>query len=155
MKFVRPLALAMMIAAALTLSACGGLSKTEYQSKVNKIMNKVDKEMGSFSNPDGAQMKKAAKLLDTAADDLDDITPPSEVKDLHADLIAEVRELSKLMKKLAPFMEMAQKDPAKAAGMQKDMADTYTKLQKVGTDLEKTRSAFIKKGYKNFKEKKK
>lgn len=156
-RILQPLfVLLALVACAGLVAACGGLSKTQYQKQVKKIMDKVEKDgknVFSSSNPTEADFKKAEKLINQAADDLDDISPPSDVKDLHKSMIEDIRTLADAMPKFGKAMAALQKDPSKAESMMKDLESEQKKVQKATERMEKTRLAFVKKGYTAFKEK--
>ena len=140
------LALAIM-ASALLLAGCGGVSKKEYEKDVNKVMKSVDEGNFNSSDPKAANLKDASKDIEKAADDLDDITPPDDVKDLHNDLVEGVRELGDLLGDIAPILTDIEKDPASAAEHADDMTDIQGRMEKTQAKLEKTIKAFEKKGY--------
>lgn len=113
------------LAAAWLVAGCGGGSKTpasgppqtkaEYQATVSRIVSDVSARYGNLSvDPTklpAGELETVATGLRELADELDEVSPPAEVSDLHADYVAELRafadELPDLTRKLK-----AAKDPA-------------------------------------------
>jgi len=117
-------------------------SKAEYQSTVSGIVSSVSAKYGNLS-VDPAKLSEgevadAATGLRELADELDEVPPPDEVSDLHADYVAGLRgfadELPDLTKKLK-----AAKDPS--AGI--DVLLDSEPLQ----ELLRTSQGFVEKGY--------
>lgn len=142
----RLLAISVMLVSALLLAACGGMSKAEYEKEVNKIGKQVSKDLEGIQGgqPSEAEIKKAKNALNTAADDLEDLSPPKEAEKGHEALVKGVRGLSELVEKLGEAMALAEKDPTKAmkmlSGIQndqsfKDLATASKELKKAGIDI--------------------
>jgi beta-phosphoglucomutase-like phosphatase (HAD superfamily) len=135
-----------MLVSALLLSACGGMSKKEYEKEVNKIGAQVSKDLEGIQGgqPSEAEIKKAKTALNTAADDLDDLDPPKDAEKGHEALVKGVRGLSELVEKLGKAMALAEKNPTEAmkmlSGIQndqsfKDLATASKELKKAGIDI--------------------
>lgn len=137
----------LLLLSVIFVTACGDekTTKAEYQKQVNKVMNSVKTEDFSSGDPEAA--KRGAKQIEDAADDLDDITPPDDVKDLHEDFVDEVRELGKIMGKTAPILAAAKRDPATAADKLRELASLQQDSNEVLSDLAKTIDGFKKQGY--------
>jgi hypothetical protein len=76
----------------------GGLSKSDYQDKLNAIMSKVQdqaKDLGNIDPTDtnalADSVEKAEGFLSGAVDDLKEIDPPADVAQAHDDLIAGIQ----------------------------------------------------------------
>jgi hypothetical protein len=126
------------LVSASLLAGCGALSKSEYQKQMKAVGKKADKQFKSFKTgqPSAKSMTKASKALDSVADDVEDITPPSDVESLHKRLIKVLRKTARTIKKLGPLMDQAMKDPTKIdqkqmESVQKDMADVQTEMDSI------------------------
>lgn len=151
MKSYRPFLLTILaIAAAALLAGCGGTSKADYEKDVKSIGKDVSKEMKAFEagEPSASDLEDAAKSLDGAADDLDDITPPSEVKDLHEDLIKALRDGGESLGAMAPLLEKVAEDPSSLTEKDSEkMSELGTDVQKLGERMDKVTKGFEKKDY--------
>jgi len=141
---------AALISAAL-LAGCGGPTKSEYQKEMKKISVKAEKDIDkltSGSQPSAKDIEQAQKTLDQAADDVDDITPPSDVKDLHNDLVKVLHDTADLMGELGPIMELSQKDPSKVTEAEiKKMNSVTDKFGKIQKEMTRITKAYKKKNY--------
>jgi hypothetical protein len=117
-------------------------SKTSYQATVGRIVSEVSARYGNLS-VDPATLREdevgdVATGLRELADELDEVSPPDEVSDLHADYVAGLRafadELPDLTRKLK-----AAKDPA--AGI--DVLLDFEPLQ----ELLRASQGFVEMGY--------
>lgn len=115
MKLTRqPLLLAALLLCAALLVGCGGgLSKAEYEAEVKKIGNAVEDDIDSLDSgePNPEDIETAQNSIEKAADDISELEPPTEVEKLHADLVSALRDTAKLLGRLGPLMEQANKDP--------------------------------------------
>jgi outer membrane murein-binding lipoprotein Lpp len=109
------------ILSALLVAGCGGTSKADYEKEV--------------------------KALDSAVTKLEDIDPPSEVKDLHDDMVSALRDTSELFDRIAPLMKQATEDPA---SLGEDDVATMTAIQEDFGKLE-ARMTKVEKGFKKKK----
>ena len=123
----------------LLLAGCGEPSKKDYEKEMTAIGEKADKDMKQLEGgqPTEKDIKEAGDTLEQVADDFEDVTPPSEVEDLHDDLVKTVRDLAGSMDQMDEMI----KDPANADP--KDME----KLQKASERLDKITKGYKKKGY--------
>jgi hypothetical protein len=141
---------AALITAAL-LAGCGGPSKASYEKDMKKISAKAEKDIDkltSGSQPSAKDIENAQKTLDEAADDVDDIDPPSEVKDLHNDLVKVLHDTADLMGELGPIMELSQKDPSKVTEKEiKKMNSVTEKFGKIQKEMTRITKAYKKKDY--------
>lgn len=138
------------VAGAALLAGCGGTSKEEYEKEVRGIGKDVSKEMDSFGDgqPQSSDLEDAEKTLDTAADKLDDVTPPDEVKDLHEDLIQALRDGGDSLGKMAPILDKATDDPTSLSEEDTEkMNDLGKDVQKLSERMEKITKGFKDKDY--------
>ena len=143
-----PMLLTAILAAAL-LAGCGEPSKADYEKDIEKVGNKVEKDLDALDSgqPTPATLTKATKSLNAAADEIEEITPPSEVEDLHDDLVSALRDTADLLGRMAPLMKMATEDPSKLG------EDDLSKMTKISEDFTKI-EARMKKVEKGFEDKK-
>ena len=98
---------AFLLLVTIVLAGCGGggggskaskpLTKAEYQAKITQIAKDVTAGVGSTANSktiSDADVSKLVKALRAFADQLEAVTPPAEVKDLHVQLVAVMRQLA-------------------------------------------------------------
>lgn len=142
-------AIAIALLSAALLAGCGGVSKSEYEKDVKKVASKVEKDLDKLDSgtPTAKDLETAKGTLEDAADDLEDIEAPSEVEDLHDDLVKTLDDTADLMDDMAPLMEKASKDPTSLG--EKELEDMNEITTKFG-DIEK-RMAKIEAGYKKKK----
>lgn len=152
MKLTR---LLVTLVAALTCAAliagCGGTSKAEYEKEVNSLAKSIEKDTKALQSgtPDAKAMESAQKSLDKAADELDDIDPPSEVEKYHDDLVDVLHDTSDLLGKMGPLMTKAIKDPTKiGADEQKEMQGYIEDFSKLEKRMKKIDAGFKKEKYK-------
>ena len=141
----RLIMLATAILAMALLAGCGELSKSEYVKEVNKISSKADKQFSKLDKgeADDGDIKAITKALDSMADDLDALKAPSEVKDLHKDLVQTLRDGSDLVDEagdIGIFEDPSKIDPKKMEEFQKHAA-AFEK------DSKRIESGFKKKKY--------
>jgi outer membrane murein-binding lipoprotein Lpp len=151
MKPVRLLfALAAALLCAALLAGCGGTSKADYQKQVKKVGTHVEQDLNKLDSgkPSPADITAAEKSINQAADDIDAIDPPSEVKGLHNDLVKELHATADVLDRLAPLMKQASKDPNSLGNdeqqQMKDISSDFARIQKEMTRIEKGYKA---KGY--------
>jgi hypothetical protein len=144
-------ALVAVLCAAL-LAACGSEpTKADYQKQMKKAsataQGELDKlESGATSEKD---VDKAQAALEQAADDVADIDPPSEVKDLHADLEDVLRDSAKQMGKIKPLLPLSKKDPKTLTPDEKKKMEDVTKgFAKVQKEMARVTAGYDKKKYK-------
>ncbi len=151
---------ALVALASFVLAACGGMSKSEYTKEMKKVSAKAEKSFKKLESgePNEAAMKDAAKKLRTVAKEVDEITPPSDVKDAHEDLVKVLNDAADVFDDFAPMMAEAEKvmkdpasaDPAKMESMQKDMEKLQKDFEEIDERMTKVDKAFAKAGYKNL-----
>lgn len=158
MKYRITTVVAALLVAAFVAAGCGSeMSKGEYEKSVNKIAAKVEKQFDSFDSevPTQKDIDDAQGAIDTAVEDLDDLDPPSEVKDLHEDMVKTIRGMSDVLDRMAPLLKKAMtamKDPASVD--EAEMTKLQGEMEEIGKDaeaatkkMEKISKAFKKKGY--------
>lgn len=138
-----------ILASAMLLAGCGGTSKADYETEVQKIGEQVNEDLDKLDSgtPDEKQIKLAVVSLRKASDDIDAIDPPSEVKSLHEDLVSTLDDTADLLGRMAPIMKLAAEDPTKLG---QDDIDTMTKITSDFEDIQK-RMAKIEAGFKKKK----
>lgn len=105
----------LLVVVALLLAGCGGggdrLTKEEYQSEVQGVgetlgdaLGGVDTEGGGIDEL-GGQVDELQTALDSAADDLDELTPPEEVEDAHDKLVEGIRGFADELEELGTAAE--------------------------------------------------
>lgn len=137
---------------AVGVTACGATSKADYKAQVKKIGDRVQKDtkgaLNGSGQPSSKQLKDAQTSLNKAADDLDDITPPSDVKQGHEDLVKAVRAMARYVGTLSDAMATIKKDPSKASGLLDKIDPNKSQDVKDATKYEKAAEAEFKKhGY--------
>lgn len=101
----RLIVLALAVAAALTVAACGGDTeeKNDYVDEVNNVtstlntgLQQISTEAATVGTPEEAAtiFTDFAGQLDTAATDIEDISPPDDVTELHDQLVEQIETLS-------------------------------------------------------------
>lgn len=141
--------LAILLVLTIALAGCGGggsksskpLTKAEYQAKITQIGKDVAAGIGGTTNSktmSDADVKELVTALRQFADQLEPVTPPAEVKDLHVQLVAAMRALADEFPGIADKLNST-KDPsvAIAALFGAKSIQTLAKLQ----------ADFKKKGY--------
>jgi len=153
---ILPALLVLVLATAL-VSACGAVSKSQYQKDVKKTLDSVKTDFSKLQQPNNPkdfpkvakQYSDAAASLDKAANDLNGITPPSDVKSEHKDLVQSVHDLATVFRGLGKALLVEPTDPKKAQSM---MTDEQTLLKTAVTRIEAAQKSYIKKGYTGFKD---
>src|SRR5713101_7610012 len=96
----RPLILAAIVAAAvLLLGGCGGSDNSGYVDSVNHVTSQLQNDVSQISSGAGVNSPQQAAdvftqvsdKVDAAAADLEGITPPDQVADLHQKLVGEMK----------------------------------------------------------------
>jgi hypothetical protein len=94
-----------LAAVSLVLAGCGGgggksskpLTKAEYQAKLEQIAKDVRAQLKTSASgsktPSKKDLAEARKVLDIFADELEKVTPPTEVAQAHRRLIDAMRRL--------------------------------------------------------------
>jgi outer membrane murein-binding lipoprotein Lpp len=144
------LALVAALLCAALLAGCGGTSKADYQKQVKKIGSKVEKDIDKLDSgsPSTKDIDAAHDSIDQAADDIDDIDPPSEVKDLHEDLVSTLHDTADVLDRLAPLMAKATKDPTSLGKDEQDeMADITKDFAKIQKEMTRIEAGYKKKKY--------
>jgi hypothetical protein len=97
----------LLAALTLALAGCGGgggnraagkpLTKAEYQAKLREISGNVASSIGKTTGSktiSKADVDQFVKGLDDFADQIERVNPPAEIKSLHTQLIAALRQLA-------------------------------------------------------------
>ena len=136
-----------LVVASLLLVACGGTSKADYEKQVTKIGNTVDEDLNKLDEgePSVESIEAAQKSLKDAASELDDIDPPSEVSDLHDDLVKVLEDTAELFGTMAPLMQQAADDPS---SLGEEELNTMQSVQGDFADIEKRMNA-VEEGFKD------
>lgn len=146
MSVTRPAAFAAtVLLAALLVAGCGGTSKAEYETEVGKIGTSVEKDLDKLDSgtPSPEVIDEVQGTLEEAADDLEGIDPPSEVSELHDDLVEVLRDTAALFDDLSPLMEKATSNPE---AMGKQELDRMTAVTEEFAGIQK-RMAKVQEGY--------
>jgi hypothetical protein len=140
------------IVCAVALAGCGEMSKAEYEKKADKIGTRAESEMDSLFKgekaPTPKALRKAQTAVDDAANDMDDLSPPSKVKTPHERMVRGLKGLAEAFGRLADDLDDAKSDDAKAKVFLKMGNDTDAK--KAFNDLSKAEKEFKKAGYTVF-----
>ena len=104
MSRLRLISLATLVAAALSLVACGGdtAKNNDYVDQVNEVTTTLQSAIqeigqgGTVNSPEQASavFDDFAAKINTAATDLEGITPPDEVADQHKKIVADLKALA-------------------------------------------------------------
>ncbi|MCW2962261.1 MAG: hypothetical protein JWM25_1088 [Thermoleophilia bacterium] len=141
----------LVVPAALLLAACGGgdeLTKSEYEKEVRSVMVEVrDSDVFSGGQPKSSDLQKGSDVIETAASDLAEIEPPADVKELHGDLVAGIREFGDQLGRMAPILARVEKDPKAGAAAGAELQAVAKDFSGTTEDLEKTINALEDKGY--------
>lgn len=102
MPQARLLTLAATVAAAgLLLVACGSSANNDYVDSVNNVTSQLQSDVSQISNDATVKsprqaadvFSQVAVKIDAAAADLENITPPDKVSNLHTRLVSEMKQL--------------------------------------------------------------
>jgi hypothetical protein len=114
-------------AVALAVAGCGNAEKNDYVDKVNEIQSNLQTQatQAISSAPTspaqaGELVKKLESIFSDAADQLAAVDPPSDVADLHNQLVDKIREVSDEVGKLSDAFE---------SGNPQQIQQAATKLQ--------------------------
>jgi hypothetical protein len=127
-----------MVVAATALVACGGAGKDDYAKDVRGIVNPLDDKLSGLNTDITQQttaqdkaktITDAQKAIADAAQKLDDLTPPDDVKAEHDKFVEAVKTFGD---DLGPIGKAVQEGDAQAA------QDGFAKLQ---TDAEALKAA--------------
>ncbi len=149
MSISRMFAVMVMVVSALAIAACGGMTKDEYIKETTKIINKSTKDAGKVgsemgSKPTKKSYYKMAKVYTQAAEDLEALTPPSEVEKAHEHLVKGMAGMAGVLEGVGDKIEkMDANDPAEMMGLLGVMTDNPAVK-----DLMKADKEFKKAGYK-------
>jgi len=127
-------ALATLGTAALLLVACGdGEEKNDYVDEVNEVQTTFQSEVSelgqNIDSPDQlvAFYEDTVAELEQAVQELDDISPPEEVEELHDQLTEEVQGLADLIQGAAEDIE--QGGVAAVPGVVSELSSEGSRLQ--------------------------
>jgi hypothetical protein len=135
MSRLRPLAVALVAAAALFLVACGEdtAEKNDYVDEVNEVQNTMQSEISDLAQTPRSPEELVGFYEDTVASleaavtSLEEIEPPDEVTDLHDQLIGEVQQLADVI--TGAIDEIEQGGPAALPGAVSSLATEGTRIQ--------------------------
>jgi hypothetical protein len=137
----RPLVLALAAASALALAACGTdtAQNNDYVRQVNEVSSTLLSSVESVPSAGGSprQVSKAldtvSTRIDTAAGDLDAITPPESVSGLHDKIVSDLRTLSDEAANAGD--EVAAGGAASAVGV---VAQFVAEANRIGAEIDST-----------------
>jgi len=92
---------ALLAAIPLLLVACGSSADNDYVDSVNKVTAQLQSDVSQIASQANVNSPKQAAAVfgqvsdkvDAAAADLEEITPPDKVSNLHAKLVSEMQQL--------------------------------------------------------------
>jgi hypothetical protein len=141
---------------AVSCGSGGAVTKDEYAKELSSAMADVEEaygDAGSALEPGTADSTTAARVaqlrstqiaIRDAGNRLDDVTPPEDLKSEHDDLVAGVRDMADAVDLLIEAQELAERDPAKAKELTRQVAtdDAFetvvgasTKIRNAGVDV--------------------
>lgn len=151
---MKPSRLLLMIAVALMgaalLAGCGGPSKKEYEKEVRAIGADVEEEIDKLGEgaPTPDTLERATSTLEGAADDIEDVEPPSEVEELHDDLVTTLRDTADLLGRLGPLMEQASKDPSSLGEKERaQMEEITSDFEAIEKEMDRITKGYEKRDY--------
>jgi hypothetical protein len=118
----------LLVAVALLAAGCGGggsssskpLTKAQYQAKLEEIAKEVSTQVSSsssdFNKLTDKDLSQLTDVLHTFTRKLKAITPPDEVKDLHAQLISAINAFADEFPVIARKLKTT-KDPSEAIAL--------------------------------------
>jgi hypothetical protein len=109
-----------ILAATLFVVACSddAPTKAEYAREIQRSMREVEHAYDtSAKDPETTRL-----TLADAADRLDAIEAPEELRDVHAELVAAVRDMSGAIRLLSRAREVVETDPKRAERLTKQFA---------------------------------
>lgn len=141
-----------VVTAVLIAPGCGGLEPGQYERELVKIHDRRIESVGKLGSADTGDVKFYAgqqKQMQLAADDLDRIQPPGEVRKAHDTYVDSLYGLARVMGKLADCARLQQRSELRARAcraaieqslldeVQNDFFEAYTILRHEGYDLAK------------------
>lgn len=141
---------------AVSCGSGGAVTKKEYGTQLSAAMADVEKaygDAGSALEPGKAdattaervqQLRSTQIAIRDAGNRLDEVTPPEDLADEHADLVAGVRDMADAVDLLIEAQEAADSDPARAKELTRQFAtdDAFetvvgasTKIRDAGVDV--------------------
>ena len=112
----------LLLAAVLTLGACGGdgrLSQEEYQEKGNAICSKYERQIDAVPEPSGGSAQdivqyvtKVEPLAQKQVDEIRELEPPEDDQETHDEMIREAERTLDAIRDLGKAAEA--NDPASA-----------------------------------------
>lgn len=148
-----PLVLA-VIAGALLAGGCGSseLSRADYEKQVNTINRDLEREFDRFQKdaPTKTQLLKAADIIEESSAKLEKIDAPKDVRTIHDELVATVRQLGESMRLLAPALDAkpGKKRPALTEAQERELMRAQQQSQEAIEQLQDEQKRFKKAGYK-------
>ena len=136
---------------ALVVAGCGSsgggqLSKDEYQKHLQTDGDEINKAFKPLTQPPGSldelanELKAGVSKLNSAADDLEGVTPPKDVKKDNSALAAGLRELARELDSLRKAAE--KKDPQEVQKTLTDLRNSHGLI-----DARRATDDLKKKGY--------
>lgn len=151
----RTWSLVLMLLAAALLATCGGASdepssKAEYERELRATMDDLEAaygEAGSAIEPGAGSTRSVGEIVDDlrasqvalrdAGNRLDELTPPEELADTHAELVAGVRDMADAVDLLIEAQESAEQDPARARQLARRFVtdESFDRVQAAAAEL--------------------
>jgi hypothetical protein len=143
------LVLGFVIAAAVALAAagCGNAEKNDYVDQVNEIQSNLQTQAAAeiSSAPTspaqaGKFAEKLQQLFADAADQLEAVDPPEDVADLHAQLVAKVRDVGDQIGKVVDAFNSGNPQQIKQAAseLQSAISTSQTELSSLIDQINST-----------------
>jgi soluble cytochrome b562 len=148
----RGLATLAAVLLALVVAGCGGgggggqLSKDDYQKHLQADGDEINQAFKPLTQPPkslhelASELKAGVSKLNSAADDLEGVTPPKNVKKDNSDLAAGLRELARELDSLRKAAE--KKDPQQVQKTLGDLRNSHGLI-----DARRATDDLKKKGY--------
>ncbi|MCW2956289.1 MAG: hypothetical protein JWO69_1158 [Thermoleophilia bacterium] len=137
----RKVLIGVLAAATLLVAACSnGPTVGEYEGNLQRTMDDVE---AAYGDP-GDDPEQTRIALADAAERLDALEAPDELRDEHADLVSGVRDMSGAIRLLTKARAEAARDPERAEALTKQFADNdafprveaaVTALREAGVDV--------------------
>ena len=141
MRVFRAALLCCLAVAALAVAACGSNSEAnDYVDQVNAVQTEFLNAMTDAASTPPANASQAGELIssmedafNTAAEDLQAISPPDDVADLHQQLIDKMSELGDKVAEVSDALKSGSQQQAQQAAL--ELQDALLQAQTEVTDL--------------------
>jgi hypothetical protein len=140
MRVLRAALLCCLTVAALALAACGNSEQNDYVDQVNAVQTEFLNAMTAAASTPPTNPSQAGDLIssmedafNTAAEDLQAISPPDDVADLHQQLIDKMSELGDKVSEVGKALKSGNQQQAQQAAQ--ELQDALLQAQTDVTDL--------------------